>query len=164
MSIYNPLMERLVASRLPVVTLSFDEIETVLGRKLPNSARDARIKRQWWANTDTHVQARAWLKAGRRAKLDMAGNQVVFVQETPPGPEPIAIADEQLSLEARLLIQTTAAKEKIDASAAAASLLNEAAARVRRMAVLAQMDAIRSRSRYSEISAVDLIREDRDVR
>jgi len=41
--------------------MSFDEISTVMGAELPKSARDHRA---WWANTESHSQALAWISAG----------------------------------------------------------------------------------------------------
>ena len=43
------------------VTMSFTEIEDILGFKLPNSAY---IHRAWWSNTMTHPQGIAWMEAG----------------------------------------------------------------------------------------------------
>jgi hypothetical protein len=162
MSIYSPLHERLANAGSAPVTLSFGEIERLLGRKLPPSARNERIKRQWWANTDTHAQARAWLQAGRKARLDARNDRVTFVLE-PSGDQALRIEEEALTPAARLLVRETARDWGDDQSAAAAALLNEAAT-TRRLAVLAEMDRIRTRTVYSDISAVDLIREDRDAR
>src|SRR5690625_3548800 len=41
--------------------MSFEEISTVMGAELPKSARDHRA---WWANTESHSQALAWISAG----------------------------------------------------------------------------------------------------
>ena len=162
MSIYSPLHERLANAGAVPVTLSFSEIEGILGRKLPPSARNERIKRQWWANTDTHAQARAWLRAGRKARLDARNNRVTFELD-PSGDQVFRIREEALTPAARLLVRETARDWGDDQSAAAAALLNETA-RMRRLAILDEMDRIRARTVYSEISGVDLIREDRDAR
>jgi DNA-binding XRE family transcriptional regulator len=42
------------------VTLTFDQVETIIGVSLPPSAR---ASRSWWANSTT-PQSRAWLEAG----------------------------------------------------------------------------------------------------
>lgn len=162
MSVYSPLRERLANAGPAPVTLTFEEIERLLGRKLPPSARDDRIKRQWWANTDTHAQARAWLLAGRKARLSARDNRVTFVLES-SREETLRIEEEALTPAARHLVRETARVWGDDRSAAAAALLNEAA-KAKRLAVLDEMDRIRSRTVYSEISSVDLIREDRDAR
>lgn len=58
---YYPLFEYLdQLSDSGLIELSFDEIEEILGKKLPNSAR---ISRAWWANSPTS-QGRAWQEAG----------------------------------------------------------------------------------------------------
>jgi hypothetical protein len=41
------------------ITLTFKKVEIILSRPLPNSAR--KHSHQWWANDQSHVQARAWL-------------------------------------------------------------------------------------------------------
>lgn len=161
MSVYAPLEHRLAATDQSALTLSFEQIEALLGRKLPPSAYDDRIKRQWWANTDTHAQAKAWLKTGRKARLDAGRNQVTFVRE--PSEDAVSIVLAELIPAARQLIKATASERGIDASAAATVLLNDAA-RAKRQAIFEEMDAIRGRSKYSKVSSVDLIRKDRDAR
>lgn len=160
MSVYAPLERRLSELSQPVVRLSFEEIERLLGRKLPDSARDSRIKRQWWANTDTHVQARAWLRAGRKAKLDVARDEVAFVQEQPRALEievsrltPVTLAE----------VRRRAEVESVGLGEAAAGLLNDHA-RARREALLDRLEEIRRQTRVSTTSVVDMIREDRDGR
>ena len=61
----------------PQVTMTFAELERILGRALPASARK---HRPWWANRETsHSQARGWLDAGWRAsKVDLDGATVTF--------------------------------------------------------------------------------------
>lgn len=58
---YYPLHEYLrpLAQGEPI-TLTFDEIEAILGASLPPSAR---VSRAWWANSTT-PQGQAWLDAG----------------------------------------------------------------------------------------------------
>lgn len=163
MSIYSPLRQRLANASEPAVTLSFEEIERLIGRKLPPSAYDDRIKRQWWSNTDTHAQARAWLGAGRKARLDAKGNRVTFERRPAASEMTLRIDEEALTPEARALVRETARTWGDDPSAAATVLINEAA-RSRRMAVLAEIDRIRSRTVFSRTSSVDLIREERDAR
>ncbi len=163
MSIYAPLQERLANASQPAVTLSFDEIEQLLGRKLPQSAYDERIKRQWWANTDTHSQARAWLKAGRKAKLDAARNNVTFVRHTEAATDSATIALAALTPVARQLLTETAKRRGVDMAEALAVVVNDAARAARRH-VLEDMDRIRGRSIRSDVSSVELLREDRDAR
>ena len=59
---YDGLGQYLSGSQEQVETLSYDEIEQILGDKLPQSAYKLR---QWWENTnERHSQANSWLNAG----------------------------------------------------------------------------------------------------
>ena len=63
---YDPLYKFLLATPLKIsaLTLSFEQIEMVIGDKLPLSHID---HRQWWENqTDqsSRPQALAWMEAG----------------------------------------------------------------------------------------------------
>jgi len=60
---YAPLHEHLakVSKDTKTYELSFDEITTIMGADLPRSAYDHRA---WWANTESHSQALAWISAG----------------------------------------------------------------------------------------------------
>ena len=66
-----------VASR--EATLSFNEIEAIIGRELPASAHRHRA---WWANTDTHSQALTWLSAGWKVDAaDLDAKEVTFIRD-----------------------------------------------------------------------------------
>lgn len=56
-----------------VVSLTVSEIARIVGGLPPSSSR-----RAWWANTPGHVQALAWLGAGRRVVEARPGQAVVF--------------------------------------------------------------------------------------
>lgn len=63
---YDPLGRFLenAAPSLARITLTFGQIEQILGDTLPYSAKHYRA---WWANevrSGTHVQAPSWLQAG----------------------------------------------------------------------------------------------------
>ena len=60
---YAPLGRHLDGHEAAVLTVSFDDIETLLAVRLPASARRHRA---WWANNAAHSQARSWLEAGYR--------------------------------------------------------------------------------------------------
>lgn len=143
MSIYSPLRQRLANAGPEPVTLSFEEIERLIGRKLPRSARDPRIKRQWWANSDVHVQARAWLGAGRKARLVAGQDAVTFAPAEASGGGGM---------------RETARAWEDDAVGTPARDEEE---RARRRAIL---DWFVGKSTFSEVSSADLIREDRDAR
>jgi hypothetical protein len=80
--VYQPLRDHLFFSGKTAVTMNFAEIEDVLGRPLPPSARRSSA---WWSNNAKgHVQADAWLDANyRTAELDLDRQQVTFVLSMP---------------------------------------------------------------------------------
>jgi mRNA-degrading endonuclease RelE of RelBE toxin-antitoxin system len=74
---YRPLTEFLKTRKESSVRLRFTEIANLLCDSLPSSAR---THRAWWGNNDNrHVQARAWLSAGRRVvQLSLSEGWVEF--------------------------------------------------------------------------------------
>lgn len=60
--VYSPLTRTLRAAARDA-HFTFEELEDLLNRGLPASARRHRA---WWANDESHSQARAWLKVGYR--------------------------------------------------------------------------------------------------
>lgn len=78
-SSYAPIGTHLTEVKGPEATLSFDQIEKIIGRDLPASAHRHRA---WWANTDTHSQALTWLSAGWKVDAaDLDSKQVTFVRD-----------------------------------------------------------------------------------
>ena len=76
---YDPLYHHLVNSTETVVSLSFAEIERILGFALPASARRHHA---WWANEreGTHRHARSWLEASYGTQgVDLNAQTVRFV-------------------------------------------------------------------------------------
>lgn len=59
------------------ITLTFAEVERILGFSLPRGARSSRA---WWGNSrQGHTQSRAWLLAGCRVTgVDIADEWVSF--------------------------------------------------------------------------------------
>lgn len=77
---YAPLQYRLEGEREPVVRYYFTDVERILGRALPMSARRYRA---WWANDagGTHSHAAAWIDAGWRVDaVDLAAGTVRFTR------------------------------------------------------------------------------------
>ena len=74
---YQPLHAHLRRSGEEQVTLSFTEIEALLGSALPGSARTSRA---WWSNRSKGaLQAATWMSAGYHVmELDLAGERVTF--------------------------------------------------------------------------------------
>lgn len=84
---YEPLPQFLNEKGAARLRLSFEQIEQVLGFKLPKSAY---AYPAWWSNNEgTHSHAGAWLRAGWRTRdLDLAGHRVTFLKRE--GQEPSA--------------------------------------------------------------------------
>lgn len=77
---YHPLFERLSQDGSEKVILSFGEIESLLGDRLPASAR---LRRGWWSNRRGTLPASAWMEAGYQVDdVNLAGEQVAF--QKPP--------------------------------------------------------------------------------
>jgi hypothetical protein len=77
MSKYDLLRRHLDGSTTERMTMTFAEIENVLGFRLPASARRHQA---WWANAgESHAHAAAWLDAGwRTSQLELADERVTF--------------------------------------------------------------------------------------
>lgn len=74
---------RVQRTRGAEITMTFRQIEGVLGDGLPKPARKYP---EWWANDATSEQAHAWLDVGWRvASCDLAAESVAFVRDEPPG-------------------------------------------------------------------------------
>ena len=75
---YDPLFEYLCRADDGPLVMTFNDIERLVG-PLPVSAV---VHPAWWANESEgggHVQARAWLNAGREVEsVDRTGRRVVF--------------------------------------------------------------------------------------
>ena len=62
------------------LTLTFPEIEAIVGEALPSTARFP----SWWRNDDRKMHSRAWLTAGWRVDgLGSGRSQVEFVRGDP---------------------------------------------------------------------------------
>lgn len=74
---YAPLFDFLREQTDRLVTIKFEEIEKIIGNKLPASAYKHKA---WWGNTrsGTYVQSAAWLEANFRVEDVFFGEVVVF--------------------------------------------------------------------------------------
>lgn len=75
---YYPLFKHLQSCDQAVVTLTFAEIEALMGCALPTSASK---KKNWWSNRDSPsaLQAFAWVRAGYQvASVDLVQQTVIF--------------------------------------------------------------------------------------
>ena len=73
----RPLGTYLARQPGPTHTLTFREVEVLLGRPLPPSARSHRT---WWSNYHAHNHCyHGWLAVGWRSEaVDLAGQRVTF--------------------------------------------------------------------------------------
>jgi len=74
---YEPLAQFLRVEAFETRSLSFRELEAIIGAPLPPSARR---RPEWWSNNPAgHVNAQAWLGAGYKTEaLDLVEETVVF--------------------------------------------------------------------------------------
>ena len=76
---YLPLHTYLRDRYANTVVLTFDEVEDLIGFKLPALAR---VEKEWWADADDDgvpsAQARAWTEANRTATANLLAHNVVF--------------------------------------------------------------------------------------
>ena len=79
MAKYDPLEAYLHRRGSAEVERAFEEVERIIGTRLPDSAS----RPQWWANEtnpdSSHVQCRAWRSAGNDA-FKLPGRRVLFTQ------------------------------------------------------------------------------------
>jgi hypothetical protein len=80
---YAPLYRHLLALGAAEWSASFEEIEGVLGFRLPRSAR---LYQPWWSNqraSGSHSHAQAWQRAGWKVRgVDLLRERVVFERTT----------------------------------------------------------------------------------
>jgi len=178
---YEPLRVWLTHAEGDRVRTTFREIESILGFRLPDSAR---ALPQWWANTrGSHVQAAAWMDAGWRAcQVDVSGEQVSFERERSrvrvreaAGRAAEGVADEGAAFRrddaividsaalrsgALRMLEDYAEATGCDLSTAVAHILNDMALERRRRLV----DWFRTNAPRVPGDSTDLIREERDAR
>jgi hypothetical protein len=82
MSVYARLGDALRERREDMWKVGFDEVERLIGRKLPASARKYPA---WWSNDPSNnSMTKVWLRAGWRSEqVDVQGETVVF-RRAPP--------------------------------------------------------------------------------
>jgi len=94
---YENLSAYLLRQRASEIPMTFAEVEAVIGRPLPASARRHRA---WWSNNSSNsVMTQAWLRAGfRTERVDMGGERLVFRKAGQTGSASAAASpDEPLS-------------------------------------------------------------------
>ena len=75
---YQPLQNYLRSSKEGEVILAFQEIEEILNKKLPKSAR---TQRSWWSNCSGMLHALAWMQTDYRVEnVDLEQETITFRQ------------------------------------------------------------------------------------
>src|SRR5436309_1908096 len=88
---YAPLGEYLRRQRAKLVPMSFEEIERVIGGKLPKCRR---YPASWSNNPYNDVMTQVWLDAGfETEQVDVEGHKVVFRRVREVVPEDMADSD-----------------------------------------------------------------------
>lgn len=75
---YEPLNKYLTERYADAVTLTFGQIEDVMGSALPELAR---TRKDWWTTTvgsEDHAQSETWTRAGRTAQPNLGAQTVLF--------------------------------------------------------------------------------------
>lgn len=83
MTKYEPLTHFLGAKRTEEIPMTFEEIEKVVGFKLPAKASGIRA---WWSNNPSNnVMTKAWLAAGYiTERVDIGSRRLVFRKSARP--------------------------------------------------------------------------------
>lgn len=76
---YRALAEKLYETWEKKITLTYKEIEKVLGFPLPPTATG--FPQSFWANTKTHSYASSWLELGYKARAGADGESVTFEKD-----------------------------------------------------------------------------------
>lgn len=169
MNKYGPLGDYLSQQQVDFCMLTFSKVEEIIGASLPASAKH----RPWWANDESHVQARSWMRSGwrvRRPRLEKGLVNFVRVdrREGSPAEHPSEKATSQVivrGLDAEIVVRL-----KRKAKRKGCSLEQELRNILRRAAgqdrgeLLAEADRIRAMSPDIQQDSVQLLREDRDSR
>lgn len=75
---YDTLHDHLRRRQLSPWKVSFNDIAALVPGGLPASAFSHAT---WWSNSDSHVEASAWLEAGwRTERVDLGRRSVTFVR------------------------------------------------------------------------------------
>ena len=170
MAKYDPLERYLSAQPEYGCTLTFSQIEEIIGAPLPASARR---HRSWWGNDSTHVQAQTWMGAGWTTDPPRLDEEMVLFRRTyfsPPPPSKKSTDGEHSQVIVRKLEAAVVDALKRKARRKGHSLEQELrgiltrAAGPERRDLIAEADRIRALTAGPLEDSVTLIRQDRDSR
>lgn len=75
---YIELAKFLLASNEQRITLTYSQIESILGFTLPDTAR--KFKQSYWANTETHSYSSSWMAVGYKTRVAADDDTVTFIK------------------------------------------------------------------------------------
>lgn len=170
MAKYDPLERYLSAQPKSGCTLTFSQIEKIIGAPLPPSARR---HKSWWGNDSTHVQAQTWMGAGWMTDLPRLDEEIVLFRRayfSPPSSRETSPDELYSQVIVRKLNSTVVKALKRKARRKGHSLEQELrgiltrAAGPERRDLIAEADRIRAITAGPLEDSVALIRQDRDSR
>ena len=170
MSKYDLLKQYLLGQRGDFCTLTFSDIEKIIGASLPSSARK---RAQWWGNDKTQVQALSWIPAGWNVERpNLAEQYVLFARVAGGGsfPKGRPVRKTSSQVIVRNLDSATVTELKRRAKRKGHSLQRELkniltnAVRPQRRELIAEADRIRAMTIGPLEDSVSILREDRDSR
>ena len=169
---YDPLTRHLSAQPFSICSLTFSEVEDIIGTSLPDSARKPKSYASWWANDKTHTQACSWIRAGWKTdgKPDLLNEQIQFVRTDRENRAPPVDGSGYSQVIVRNLDAEVVSALKRKARRNGRSLERELrmlltrAARPDQAELIAEADGIRSMTPGPLKDSVVLLREDRDNR
>ena len=169
MSKYGPLGEYLSQQQVDFCMLTFSKVEEIIGASLPASAR----RRPWWANDESHVQARSWMRSGwrvRRPRLEKGlvhfvrvGKREGSSTEHSSGKGSSQVIVRGLDAEIVVQLKRKAKRKGCSLEQELRNILHRATVQDRGE-LLAEADRIRAMSSGLQQDSVQLLREDRDSR
>ena len=169
MAKYDPLERYLSAQPDVGCTLTFSQIEEIIGAPLPPSARR---HKSWWGNDSTHVQAQTWMGVGWMTDPPRLDEETVLFRRacfSPSPPEMFPVGDHAQVIVRKLDTAIVAALKR-KAKHKGHSLEQElreiltCAAGPERRHLIAEADRIRAMTAGPLEDSVSLLRLDRDSR
>ena len=167
---YDPLGEYLSEWPGDSCTLTFSEVEDIIGDSLPMSAKKYE---PWWGNDKTHAQACSWMHAGWKVERFRLGEERVhFVRvdrhprslgERPAGNKRSQVIVRNLDAEIVAELKRRAKRKGCSLEQMLRTILTHAA-RPERAELIAEADRIRAMTAGPLEDSVSLLREDRDNR
>ena len=150
-------------------SLTFSQIEGLIGAPLPASARR---HQSWWGNDRTHAQARSWMRAGWAVEQPrLAEERVRFARvdthrrarEEAPGRARAQVIVRNLDSDVVAALKQEAQRQGHSLEQELRTILTKAV-RPERKELIAEADRIRAMSPGPLEDCVTLLRQDRDGR